>query len=76
MTHAEECNVVADEVVDDACLLRSLSLSLEQAGREDGGQFFARHVVEVGALLNPESQGEAWLKEAKCTCRCARINTS
>ena len=63
MTHAEECNVVVDEVVDDACLLRCLSPSLEQAGGEDGGQFVARHVVEVGALLNPESQGEVWLKK-------------
>lgn len=53
-THVEECDVVADEVTDDAGFLRRLSSSLEQAGGEDGGQFFARHVVEVGTLLNPE----------------------
>lgn len=58
-THAEECDVVADEVVDDARFLRRFSLRLEQAGREDGGQLFARHVVEVGALLNPGSKGGA-----------------
>lgn len=53
MTHAEECHVVADEVVDDSDFLRGLSPSLEQAGGEDGGQFFAGHVIEVGALLDP-----------------------
>ena len=44
-TYIEESNVVVDEVVDHANFLWGLSPSLEQAGGEDGGQFFARHVV-------------------------------
>lgn len=70
LTYAEQRDVVADEVTDHANLLWGLSASLEQAGGEDGGQFFTRHVVEVGTLLNPESQGEACLeiiKRKTCT---------
>lgn len=58
-THVEECDVVADEVMDDARLLRRLSAGLEQVGGEDGRQFFAGHVVEVGTLLDPVLQ-ECW----------------
>lgn len=52
-THAEESDVVVDEVADHADLLRRLSLRLEQAGGEDRGQFFTWHAVEVATLLNP-----------------------
>lgn len=58
-THVEECDVVADEVVDDAGLLGRFAPSLEQARREDGRQFFTRHLVEVGALMDPKSGDKA-----------------
>lgn len=60
MTYIEECNVVADEVMRNANFLRGLSPCLEQAGGEDRSQFFTRHVVEVGTLLNPEKHRETW----------------
>lgn len=56
-THTEECNVVSDEVVNNAGFLWRLPVSLEQAGGEDCSQFFAWHVIEVGTLVNPESHG-------------------
>lgn len=75
LTHTEECNVVVDEVMDDAGFLWRLSPSLEQAGGEDRGQLFTRHLVEVGTLLNPESQTEAWLEEPACTCMHTHMHT-
>lgn len=57
-THAEESDVVADKVTDDACFLWCLSLSLEKTGREDRRQFLAGHVVEMGTLLDPEKGKE------------------
>lgn len=65
MTYTEECNVVADEVMHHANFLWGLSLSLEQAGGEDGGQFFARHVVDVGTLLDPESRGQDMFRKRR-----------
>lgn len=38
-------------------------MRLEQAGGENGGQFFTRHSVEVGALLNPVQEKK---KKQKC----------
>lgn len=66
-THIEECDVVADEVTDDAHFLRCLSAGLEQVGGEDGRQFFAGHVVEVGTLLDPvcESVARVLVKDAE-----------
>lgn len=64
LTHIEECNIVADQVMDDARFLQGLALGLEQAGGEDRGQFLARHVVEVGTLLNPESQKDFMVRRS------------
>lgn len=66
-THVEECDVVADEVADNARLLRCLSAGLEQVGGEDGRQFFAGHVVEVGTLLDSvcESVARVLVKDAE-----------
>lgn len=57
VTHAEEPDVVPDEVVDDGGLLRRPAPSLEQARREDGGQLFTGHVVQLGALVDPGRRG-------------------
>lgn len=65
MTYTKQSDIVADEVMDHANFLWGLSVSLEQAGGENGGQFFTRHMVEVGTLLNPESQGETCLEKKK-----------
>lgn len=45
MTYTEQSDIVADEVMDHANFLWGLSVSLEQAGGEDGGKFFTWHMV-------------------------------
>lgn len=57
--------------MDDARLLWRLSAGLEQVGGEDGRQFVAGHVVEVGTLLNPvcESVARALVKDAESLSR-------
>lgn len=57
-THIEDVQVVVDQVFHDLDLVFALPVRLEQAGSEEQRQVLGAHLVQVGALLDPERRQE------------------